>query len=620
MKKTVKAASGIVSALVCLCMLAFSVGVRPASALLPEPGDWDYGKKYTVINPYEGINWDTVSHIKSALHTHTSNSGVVWNDSGLNGPDALIAGYKKAGFDALVITDHDYVSYPWVNGNSVSPPSNVNSPDSGLLTVPGNELSKNAHTLSYGTRYTDSYDPNNIKNQSVSVGYDQNIINVANTQNIYGDTGGILYLAHPRRNDPGESKKESSEETSYSDKWWLSKFMKYPQVKGMEVLNCGQFSNNHSERLWDRLLSQSMPDRPIWGTASDDNHGATTYGPTTNLGTGWTQALVDKPKDALVDEDLYRALSRGTTYFSTYMMINNLGGVNDDNKPRPTTPQPKIHSISVDNTAGTITVVSDYTEKVEWISGVNEGNTQSLVIKTDRNSGGGASSATFTAVFDVEAATGIGNNGYVRIRLVGDGGQTHAQPFALKPYYRTLTVAEGDYSVDYANETISISDKIAVSTQQSFQPRLNSGDAVTPGMTLYMVPVTDIAAQECVESTLVLPARPEKPKAALSSRNDAMITLSGVKGGEYRIKDKEWQDSSKFTGLAANTEYTFEVRVKATSTSFASVSDSVTLSTKEKSGGGGCGKAVLPGSISAAILAGIALCVTLMLVRRKKSR
>ncbi|MBR4762413.1 MAG: hypothetical protein IK086_07245, partial [Clostridia bacterium] len=100
-----------------------AVTTAPAfAAVLPEEGDWDYGKKYTIVNPYESVDWATVNHVKSALHVHTSNSGIVWNDVGLTAPEAVIAAYKSMGFGAVVLTDHDYVGYPWRDGNSYDPP------------------------------------------------------------------------------------------------------------------------------------------------------------------------------------------------------------------------------------------------------------------------------------------------------------------------------------------------------------------------------------------------------------------------------------------------------------------------------------------------------------------
>ncbi len=596
-----------------------AVTTAPAfAAVLPEEGDWDYGKKYTIVNPYESVDWATVNHVKSALHVHTSNSGIVWNDVGLTAPEAVIAAYKSMGFGAVVLTDHDYVGYPWRDGNSYDPPTNVNYTNDDVLTMAGNELSKNAHMLSYGSRYMDTYDPNNIKNQSVTAGYDQNITNISQIENIFGETGAYVYLAHPRRNDPNEAQRNKAESVSYSDLWWLSKFMNHDNAIGLEVLNCGQFSRNHSERLWDSLLSKSMPERFIFGTASDDNHGSTSLAPVTNLGTGWTNVLISD--ENMNNRGLYDGLKAGLTYFSTYMMVHDLNGPNDDNKARPEIPQPKIHSITVDNEAGTISIETDYTSKVEWISGVDEDNKESRVVLTDRNAAG-SSANRYVSTICVEQLQGL--EGYIRARIIGDGGQTHCQPFGLKKYYRTLEVSDTDYSVDYAAETISFDpEKLTVSSDSLFTQPIQNGGTVTAGQELFMRWKTDTPEQECVVLSVILSERPATPKASLSTRNETTITLSAVNGGQCRMNGGEWQDSFTFRNLTPNTEYTFDIRIKPTETQFASEIATTRISTKEGSSYDvGCNSRILGdgGLLAMLIVVCVLVTVGIRLIRRRKS-
>lgn len=614
----------IIATLLALTVAAtFAAATTPAfAAVLPEAGDWDYGKKYTIVNPYESVDWENVNHVKSALHVHTSNSGIVWNDVGLTAPEAVIAAYKSMGFGGVVLTDHDYVGYPWRDGDTYEPPTNVNYTKGDMLTMAGNELSKNAHTLSYGSRYMDIYDPNDIKNHSVSAGFDQNIVNISQTENIFGETGAYVYFAHPRRNDPYELQKDKGENVAFSDLWWLSKFINYDNAIGLEVLNCGQFSRNHSERLWDSLLTKSMPERFIFGTSSDDNHGSTSLAPVTNLGTGWTNILI--AEENMNERGMYEGLKAGTTYFSTYMMVNDLNGANDDNKARPLSPQPKIHSITVDNKEGTISIETDYASKVEWISGVNEDNTKSRVVWTDINAAG-SSEARYVSTVCVEQLQGL--EGYIRARIIGDGGQTHCQPFGLKTYYRTLEVADTDYSIDFAAEKILFdSEKFTVSSDRLFTETIRSGDAVAPGQELFIRWDTDTPEQETVPLSVILPERPATPKASLSTRNETMIALSVMNGGQCRVNGGEWQDNFTFRNLSPNTEYTFEVRIKSTETQFASEIATVRISTKEASSyssDGGCGSRVYGDgevtiAISAIVFAVIALRIRFARQKRRE--
>ncbi len=69
-------------------------------------------------------------------------------------------------------------------------------------------------------------------------------------------------------------------------------------------------------------------------------------------------------------------------------------------------------------------------------------------------------------------------------------------------------------------------------------------------------------------------ASQEAPKASdikVESRTEDSITLTAIKGAEYSILNgAEWQDDPTFSGLTAGTEYTFQVRMKATETANAS--------------------------------------------------
>lgn len=572
--KSGKLLSAILAAAMCVCISVTGVAFF-ASADMSE-------KKYTIINPYDEIDWGVVMHAKSGLHVHTSNSGIVWDDGKLSKPDAVIKGYENAGFNALTITDHDYVTYPWSGNENMMPPRNVNTANSKLITMAGNELSKVANQLAYGVEYYDKYDPNNIKNQSDSNGFDQNIVNV-------GEAGGIVYFAHPRRNDPFETNRDKGETANYSDLWWLSKFTKYPAAKGLEVLNCGQFSKNHSERLWDSLLTKSMPSRIIYGTASDDNHGGTSYDPSTDLGTGFTNLLLmpnKKNGDGMVD-----ALTYGKSYFSTYMMINNVNGANDDNKLRPSTPVPTIEDISVDNEQGTITVKTKFASKVEWISGYDGENAVSKIAKTDINAAG-TSDKAFTATVNVESLKNLA--GYIRIRIIGDGGQTHSQPFTLKKYYPTLTVAKENLGLNFTTEKLNYdSTKYNVSLSEQFNSVFASGSVLTPSQTIYAKAKTDIADQPTPIFSIILPSRPQPPVLTLSSRNETSIKLNKTEGTEYKLEDGAWQESNVFTGLSPSTAYTVYVRQKATADNFASETVSKEFFTKEGSAtASGCGSSL----------------------------
>ncbi|WP_428912010.1 FIMAH domain-containing protein [Niallia sp. Krafla_26] len=327
--------------------------------------------KWDIINPYEGINWDATHQVKTALHNHTINTNAPigeWSDGVSGTVDSRVAAYESQGFGALAITEHDYVSYPW---------SDYGVTDSSMLSIPGNELSKNQHMLSYFSTYYDRKG----EGRDVTNGMAQNIKNV-------GELGGFLYIAHPKRTSGAEQ-----------DPTGNLSLLQNPHVVGIEVLNTGQFTNNHSEKIWDMLLTETMPNRNIWGTASDDTHSDGLH----HLGAGWTTMLLSD----LNQNDAREALINGQTYFSSYRV--EMG--KDDNKTNPGIPAPVINSISVDNHAGTITLDVKGADKIEWISAngvkVAEGN-----------------------MIHVNTTPGVSK--YVRARMYGPGGQTMIQPFGIK--------------------------------------------------------------------------------------------------------------------------------------------------------------------------------------------
>ena len=62
----------------------------------------EQGARSIVVNPYEGVDWETVEHHKAALHLHTLQS------DGRHPVTEVVAAYREAGFTILSLTDHDW--------------------------------------------------------------------------------------------------------------------------------------------------------------------------------------------------------------------------------------------------------------------------------------------------------------------------------------------------------------------------------------------------------------------------------------------------------------------------------------------------------------------------------
>lgn len=286
--------------------------------------------KFIINNPYSEINWRTVKHIKANLHSHTLNSNEPigeWSDNVVNTPKEMIERYEALGYEALAITDHDYVTYPWSDwGVSNSP----------MIAIQGNELSKNTHMSSYFTNYFDRRG----EGRYITEGFEQNIINV-------GKLGGIMYVNHPARGG-------STSEFDFTREL-LNKF---PHVVGIEVLNVGQFDKNNSETMWDQLLTSLMPKRNVWGTSTDDSHHVNA------VGKGWTYLLLEEKTEAAAKD----ALINGKLIFSTSSGIPDM----------PVGMPPVISDIKVDGNAQTITVEAQNYATIEWISA------EGRVVSTDK--------------------------------------------------------------------------------------------------------------------------------------------------------------------------------------------------------------------------------------------
>ena len=312
-------------------------------------------------DPYEGINWENVHRLKSALHVHTVNSTI---EHGLEEgttvtPAEQIARYEELGYDVLAITDHDYVTYPW---------SDYGKADSPMISIKGNEFSKNDNFCAYFCDWLDL--PG--KGPEKTVGFEQSIRKVS-------EAGGIIYLAHPMRSGDIKNADFSAEI-----------LRKYPQIYGIEVLNVGQFERNNSIELWDKLLTELLPERQVWGTSSDDAHSVR------KAGYGWTIFLTNERTEAAVKD----ALMNGNSFFSTPKIVETVTA----NKVTPT-----ITSIVHDKKQRTLTIAATDYKRIEWTS-------MGQVVATGET---------------INYASVEGVDKYIRATVYGLGGATFTQPWTV---------------------------------------------------------------------------------------------------------------------------------------------------------------------------------------------
>ena len=299
-------------------------------------------------NPYEGVSW-THQH-KGNLHTHTTQS-----DGSLH-PSAMIDQYASRGYSILALTDHNTVTYPWTAYGR-------NPATLGMIAIQGSEPSRAHH---HGSFFN---------------GYNGSSSNVDTSLQTIQDNGGLSMFYHPGR-------------YSYNAQWYVDRYNTYPSLVGMEVYNQG---NRYVDLvLWDQVLTELMPDRPVWGYSNGDSH------TTAHVDRNWSVFLLPELSEAAVRN----AMVEGQSYFSY--------------TPTQGAAAPTISMIAVDQSAGTISITAAGYTQIRWIS---EGNQ----IAT------GATFDYFTSMACVE-------DSYVRAELHGPTGITYTQPFGVVPEPATMSL------------------------------------------------------------------------------------------------------------------------------------------------------------------------------------
>lgn len=329
---------------------------RPASAQ----------DKVVVLNPYENVGWDAQHH-KGNFHAHTTNS------DGAQSPAAVIDGYHDRSYSVLALTDHNHVTWPWRDYGR--------NPDQlGMVPVPGNELSRHHHTLSLFSEY-----PAPVRDSSTS--------RLHTSIREVGETGGLNVLAHPGRYwEPGSDRVPDNALARY-----MGLFYRYDSLVAMEVHNQ---TNRYPQdrRLWDALLEELMPERPVWGLANDDSHGEHHIG----LNASWF------PLRTLNTGPVRNALEDGQFYFSTVTTHperwQDLGRT------------PRITNVEYDRKENVLTLAAEVEgapvegRQVQWISNRGE-----VVAEGPR--------------IDLDEVDGLST--YLRAEIRSEGALTYTQPFGL---------------------------------------------------------------------------------------------------------------------------------------------------------------------------------------------
>jgi hypothetical protein len=233
----------------------------------------------------------TMPWFRGNLHTHTTNS------DGDSPPDVVVSWYRDAGYDFLVITDHDFVTLP----------SDHTSVAGRMLLVAGEEVSAGSIHVN-GLGITGVVEPRLAESGLARDTLQANVDAVR-------AAGGVPTVNHP------------------NFRWQLqpSDLLSLRGCGLFEVHNAGPETNNAGkpghpshEELWDLVLSSG---RRFFGVAVDDAHHFRSWGrPYSNPGRAWV--VVDAA--SLDEAAILESIDSGAFYASTGVALHAIAASRDE--------------------------------------------------------------------------------------------------------------------------------------------------------------------------------------------------------------------------------------------------------------------------------------------------
>lgn len=327
-------------------------------------------RKSVVLNPYGGIDWRTCGRHKAALHLHTLQS------DGHHPVVEVVHAYRRAGFEIMSITDHDWnypnarVEWKLLPPEKASPypkrPHGPNFPADptwpwtdygcpepstlGMVGIQGNELTFRHHINSYFSDYGVWYKRTGkrapyggiVDAQGREVWEDDQLLAIR-------DKGGLAVINHP-----GIPNVHAWWERKPLD-WYVQRYQKHPAkyLIGLEMANNGPKEYAYDEGLWDQLLARFMPRRPIWGFGNDDMHEMKDN----------RQAFTVFFLDKLTEANVRKAMESGR-----FCICTSTKRTDYSQQPPALSAFPKLAAVEVDDAAGTIRLEVSDCDQVRWIS------------------------------------------------------------------------------------------------------------------------------------------------------------------------------------------------------------------------------------------------------------
>lgn len=302
-----------------------------------------------IINPYQNIDWDNINYYKANLHTHTEQS------DGYHSVERVISAFNSYDYDILAITDHNLYTWPWSDYINEAQENELN-----ITPIDGSEISNTHHIGSYFNNYAGKEESEKRVFKKIE------------------NRKGLAVFFHPGRyNKPKE--------------WYIKYYKRYEHLVGQEIFNKNNRYPGDLE-LWDEILYELMPYRPVWGFANDDMHSIPQ-----DLGGHYNIFLLEEN----TRQEVKTGMKKG--HFYIYNPVRNREK-----------PEFYINKIRVDNNKIKISIEGDY-RKIEWIAydSVSEKNKIFAV-------------GNIFEVSDLSYKTN-----YIRAKITSRAGDILTQPFGI---------------------------------------------------------------------------------------------------------------------------------------------------------------------------------------------
>lgn len=416
--------------------------------------------KYTPVlaNPYAGIDFSSASTLKADFHSHTTYSdGVAAATPKARIDKYRNYGYRVAAItDHDTIgpaagttspTLHPHPTWPWsaVYGNTPAIEASPETagqmiefyPSLDMFAIKGNEFTGfNADTPVNSGAPDNAFTLHHIVSLRNSTWTDEHIANGYIIPNEYrlgnlgskvndtewriaepGNQGGYTILAHPQTHwqyfcegklgDPPYPGMPGGvlpayDEVNYPNypyptQWYAEQFWANDHALGLEAFNIrwNGVIRDHRE-WWDRILTKTMPERPVWGFADSDAHNVST-----DVGKLMNMLFMNQ----ITPEAITQTLESGS-FYGVYDPLGSTLARHTSNPPA----FPTINSITCQGNV--ISISANNTSTINWINNLT-------VVHTGQS-------------IDTRK---YGHLKYIRAELAGsDGSMAFTQPFAMKTH------------------------------------------------------------------------------------------------------------------------------------------------------------------------------------------